>query len=170
MLLGVLFCMPLVPYDVPESSAAMLGAALGSLVTVSAAWWLATHKERSARAESVAFIRRELWAFQLELSQAMDAAGHAVDRDRDMLDDAHGRLMAVWSRTEPTLEIIDAMKPVFATVGPHGLVCHWGIRKALSEIDEALRRLSSSGPALFAAEDAGLLKAKAEIALHLSKL
>lgn len=170
VLLGVLFCMPLVPYEIPESSAALLGAALGSLVTVGAAAWLATHKERHARAEAVAFIRREMGLFQLEYAQALEAAAHAVDLDQNRLNEAHVRLMALWSRIGPTLEILEMLKPVFASVGPHGLVCHWGIVQALTAAEGSLHALSANGIALFAAHDETLLGAKAKIDIHLAKL
>ena len=48
---GVLFCLPLVPYTLPDSAANILGAALGAVFAVWGAAWIARSGERRKAAD-----------------------------------------------------------------------------------------------------------------------
>lgn len=45
-LFGVLLCLPLLPYELPESAANVIGAALGAIFAVWGAAWITDAKER----------------------------------------------------------------------------------------------------------------------------
>lgn len=49
--IGILFCLPLLPYTLPDSSAQLIGSFLGAGIAVTGAIWVATSKERRFRAD-----------------------------------------------------------------------------------------------------------------------
>lgn len=172
VLVGVLLCMPLIPYTVPESYAALLGAALGSLITVSGAWWLATSKERHERAEGRALIRKELWAFRTEFSQTMMDLEAALNQGQDgsLLDDAQQRLQAVSNQAILAMGSIDDLRTVFASLGPHGPLCRAGLTRAITDTKGRIDAVLERGLGFAVAEEEPLRRNLAEIDRHLARL
>ncbi|CAN7394598.1 hypothetical protein LJR143_002228 [Pseudoxanthomonas sp. LjRoot143] len=172
VLLGALFCMPIVPYTIPESSAALLGAAVGSLVTVSAAWWLSTHKERQARAEGRELIRRQLWAFRTEFAQAMDdvAAALSEGQDSERWEPLRKRLEGVSGQAPAAMGSIDDLRPLFVTLGPHGVLCRAGLTRAITNARDRIDDVLNRGMGFLAAEEEHLLRNLHEINRELARL
>jgi hypothetical protein len=172
VLVGVLLCMPLIPYTVPESYAALLGAALGSIITVGGAWWLATNKERHERAEGRALIRKELWAFRTEFAQTLSDLGPALDQGQegDHLDRAQERLQAVGNQAIAAMGSIDDLRPVFASLGPHGPLCRAGLTRAVSDTKKRIDSVLERGIGFAVDEDEPLRRNLVEIDRHLGRL
>lgn len=172
VLVGVLLCMPLIPYTVPESYAALLGAALGSIITVGGAWWLTTNKERHERAEGRALIRKELWTFRTEFAQTMTDLGAALDQgqDGDLLDAVQQRLQAVARQATAAIGSIDDLRQVFASLGPHGPLCRAGLTRAVSDTKNRIEAVLERGLGFAVAEEEPLRRNLAEIDRHLARL
>jgi hypothetical protein len=49
--IGILICLPLLPYTLPDSSAQLIGSFLGAGIAVTGAIWITTNKERQFRAD-----------------------------------------------------------------------------------------------------------------------
>lgn len=128
--LGLVLRMPVIPYQLPESTANILGAALGALAAVWGAAWIADHKERDQRDKAVRAIAitvhpviAEALAFENAL---VTASQQSMTAPRTKRFDKLHHAMDVWKALQLSIEDmnerLDSMKPLFLQLGGDGVL------------------------------------------------
>jgi len=146
ILIGMLIVTPIAPWQLPESTANLFGAAIGSSITVFAAAWLADSRERQKSEDAKQLIRQTF--------DVLHSAAKAFCKEADSFNDhtthrtaslASIEFCRVYFETESTFQV---MLPVFESAGPRGLKCYGDTKRAMDSLHQAYDQLThlSGGP------------------------
>jgi len=120
---GILICLPLVPYVIPDSSAVLIGSFLGAGVAVTGALWVTTIKERRFRSDLrlAAMVIYEPFITAIEecMSTIVALAGQTVPLDIT----AKNALVRGKHLSEVTRASFENLRPAFATT-PNDIIVH----------------------------------------------
>jgi len=170
ILLGVALGLFVEPPKLSDSHASLIGAAFGAIAAVWGAAWVADGKERRAKALARRYIRQHLWVFTTTLKQEIDRAEKALDvGDVGTVTDACGKLVNLSSATRPVLEkSLPAMQPMFASLGPAGIIAAVDLQHAIQAVLATLDTLVDPGAYVQASEN--LLAQKVNIDITLATM
>jgi hypothetical protein len=150
MLAGVVFRFPLVPWELPESTANILGAALGAIFAVWGAAWVSDLKERqghmhaaNAIVSTVVPVLRQAEAIdtQLDALTHIDPTGegrkHYVAALRHALASANLTIQAA----DEMAARLKFMEPLFLQLGGAGAIAHGALISTGPSLGEAFQAL-----------------------------
>jgi hypothetical protein len=130
VLAGMVMCLPLVPYKLPDSIANLLGAALGAALAVWGAAWISEHKERQKLTAAKEVLRQVLDP----VSKLTDTLIYDLEAVREAPSpEAYGRIRkasTVLSRaTQVFEERMEDLQPALVQLGGPGLLCGMNLRR-----------------------------------------
>jgi hypothetical protein len=150
-ILGLLICLPLLPYELPESSANVIGAALGAVFAVWGAAWVADLKERKHQQYLVRAIESTIQPTLLRVEQ-FGANLERVGREWDEVTSRDERVTRIQSLLPESVLVLerlgelerrlDFLVPLFLQLGGHGAIAHGQLIKTGPLLRQSLNTLS----------------------------
>lgn len=139
--LGLLISAPLLPWHLPDSTANLLGAAIGSSFTVFAAAWIVDSRERQKAEDAKDLIRQTFadlhTAAKAFCKEADSFNEHTVYRTAQL---ASTEFCKAYFETDSTFQV---MLPAFESAGPTGLKCYGDTKRAMDALRSVYDRLTS---------------------------
>lgn len=137
--LGVVICLPLIPFELPEGHASLIGAAFGAFVAVWGAAWVTDGQSRRnqaiAREEIETVVRPTINRFDrliIDLEAAIDAGEGAG------LELATERADAIRNECRSIFTWLREAKPLFYQLGAAGMSGHARLTYAVNDCFEFL--------------------------------
>jgi hypothetical protein len=120
---GILTCLPLVPYVLPDSSAVLIGSFLGAGVAVTGAIWVTTIKERRFRADLrlAAIVIYKPFIFSIE--ECMSAIVALAGQTEPLDITAKNALVRGKNLSTVTRASFENLRPAFTTT-PNDIIVH----------------------------------------------
>lgn len=120
---GIIFCLPLVPFTLPDSAAQVIGSFLGAAIAVTGAMWVTTIKERRFRADLrlAAIVIHEPFLNSLaeRMAGIVPLNGQITPLDQAATESlAFGRNLARVTRSS-----FEDLRPAFAST-PNDIIVH----------------------------------------------
>jgi len=137
ILFGLLICMPLVPWQLPESTANILGAALGSVVAVWGAAWMADRKDRrrgQLAHKAVSSLATPLLA---DADLFLRQLGVYSDNKNKSVEYGHFISRSLLEAIDRFDEGMQALSELFVGLGGHGVIARAALQQAASTMRTA---------------------------------
>ena len=120
---GVIFCLPLLPFTIPDSAAQLIGSFLGAAIAVSGAIWVTTIKERKFRSDLrlAAIVIHEPFIDSLaeRMADIVLLNGQTAPLDQSAIESLEfGKNLATVTRSS-----FDDLRPAFSST-PNDIIVH----------------------------------------------
>jgi hypothetical protein len=127
-LAGVLICLPVIPWELPDSSANVIGAALGALIAVWGAAWVSLRKERESTLMAAKALEATMTPVLSRAERMLAHLGSMTFEDKDSIRHAYAFSQELHMAVAAAADRLKFMAPVFLGLGGPGVIAFGSVQ------------------------------------------